>query len=123
MIQIITEGNQKQLLFLLVCDYDLHMINCVYFAQVSKSSLKYVTIEYAGMGPGREAVSAVMSRSVPPRLTHVDVLHSAHSGINATLPGTFLHLRGGIIKDNAGEGRVHYGTVVQYLKGLLQYGI
>lgn len=85
------------------------LIVCI-FAQVSKSSLKYVTIEYGGMGPGREAVSAVMSRSVPPRLTHVDVLHSAHTGINATLPGTFLHLRGGIIKDNAGVGRVHYGT-------------
>ncbi|KAK4322844.1 hypothetical protein Pmani_006428 [Petrolisthes manimaculis] len=84
-------------------DSQLYQENTLY-QKVSKSSLKYITIEYGGMGPGREAVSAIMSRSVPPQLTNVDILRSAHSGINATLPGTFLHLSGGIIKDNAGYG-------------------
>lgn len=65
--------------------------------------LSYVDIEYAGMGPQREVVSAVMTRSVPPRLRHVTVTNSAFNGINVTLPGTFVHLEHAVLKENAGR--------------------
>lgn len=70
--------------------------------QVSKSSLTYVDIEYAGMGPQREVVSTIMTRKVPPHLRHVTVTNSAFNGINMTLPGTFVHLEHAVLKENAG---------------------
>ncbi|KAG0727420.1 Protein bark beetle [Chionoecetes opilio] len=72
--------------------------------RVSKCVLSYVDIKYAGMGPQREVVSAIMTRKVPPRLRHVAVTQSAFNGINMTLPGTFVRLENTVLKENAGHG-------------------
>ncbi|XP_050714917.1 protein bark beetle-like isoform X5 [Eriocheir sinensis] len=85
-------------------EYEGQLFQNTLYQKVSKSVLSYVDIEYAGMGPQREVVSAVMTRRVPPRLRHVTVTNSAFNGINVTLPGTFLHLEHAVLKENAGHG-------------------
>lgn len=74
------------------------------YQKVSKSILKYVDIEYAGMGPQREVESAIMSRKVPPRMSHVNISSNAFNGVNVTLPGTFVHVEEASIKGNNGYG-------------------
>ncbi|XP_042229688.1 protein bark beetle-like isoform X4 [Homarus americanus] len=74
------------------------------YQKVSKSVLSYVDLEYAGMGPKREVESAVMSRRVPPRISHVTINSNAFNGINITLPDTFVHLQDATIKANGGYG-------------------
>lgn len=60
-------------------------------------------LEYAGMGPQREAESAIMSRKVPPRISHVSISNNAFNGINVTLPGTFFRLQESTISGNNGR--------------------
>ncbi|XP_069176227.1 protein bark beetle isoform X4 [Procambarus clarkii] len=74
------------------------------YQKVSKSVLSYVDVEFAGMGPRREVVSALMTRQVPPRITNLTVTSSASSGLNFTLPGTFVHLSASTITGNSGYG-------------------
>ncbi|XP_069990075.1 protein bark beetle isoform X2 [Penaeus vannamei] len=74
------------------------------YQKVSKSILSYVDLEYAGMGPQREAESAIMSRKVPPRISHVSISNNAFNGINVTLPGTFFRLQESTISGNNGYG-------------------
>ncbi|KAK7076789.1 hypothetical protein SK128_004223, partial [Halocaridina rubra] len=86
-------------------DYDqnLYQENTLY-QKVSKSILKYVDLDYAGMGPKREVVSAIMSRKVPPRLSHISISSNVFNGINVTLPGTFVHLEEASVTGNNGYG-------------------
>lgn len=60
-------------------------------------------VEYAGMGPKREILGAIMSRKVPPRMDHVTVTKSAYTGVNFTLPDTFVSITQGVVMHNLGE--------------------
>ncbi|MPC91596.1 Protein bark beetle [Portunus trituberculatus] len=84
-------------------DFEGQLFHNTLYQKVSKSVLSFVNIEYAGMGPQREVLSSLMTRKVPPRLRHVTVTNSAFNGINMTLPGTFVHLKNAVLKENAGK--------------------
>ena len=49
-------------------------------------------IEYAGMGPQREITAAIMSHKVPPQIKNVVVKNNAYTGLNVTLPTTFVNI-------------------------------
>ncbi|KAB7501563.1 Protein bark beetle [Armadillidium nasatum] len=71
---------------------------------VSRSTLKYVRIEYAGMGPQRDLLAAVMSWKVPPRMNYVTVTKNSYTGVNFTLPDTFVSISRSVITENGGIG-------------------
>ena len=70
--------------------------------QVSRSTVKFTTIEYAGMGRQRELTGAITSYSVPPKIDHVTIMHSLYAGMNFTLPDSFVNIRNTVVKNNAG---------------------
>ncbi|CAL4091082.1 unnamed protein product, partial [Meganyctiphanes norvegica] len=74
------------------------------YQKMSKSSLEYVDISYAGLGPQRETTSGIMTWGVPPKMSYISVTKSAYNGINVTLPGTFFRLDNAVIAENAGYG-------------------
>ena len=44
------------------------------------------------MGPQREITAAIMSHKVPPQIKNVVVKNNAYTGLNVTLPTTFVNI-------------------------------
>ena len=79
---------------------------------MSKSILRNVVIEHAGMGPGREVLPAIRSYKVPPRIDQVLVKNNAYTGYNVTLPSTFVQITGSSFINNAGKFKLLINTLI-----------
>ncbi|KAF5304533.1 hypothetical protein FQA39_LY09584 [Lamprigera yunnana] len=81
----------------------LKLHNSLYMPS-SLSELRYVIVEYGGVGRDHNATSAIHIEGTPPIMNNVEVLNSAYNGINITFPEAPIKIKDCIVRGNRGYG-------------------